>query len=467
MKILLLSDIHANRPAMDAVLARGAKHGCEAVWNLGDCLGYGPHPEDVVETLRNRDDITSVIGNYDRKVLKFAQKPSSWPHPKSPAKFFAFHWAYEQLTADQRVYLEELSEQHRLEVDGHTVLLTHASPEDVEEPVGPETPPDRLADLAEQARADVVVFGHTHQQFDRAVGPVRFINPGSVGRPDDGDPRAAYAVLDIHPERVDVQFYRAEYDAEAAAEDVRRRGLPEAFAQMLLQGRNLNAIVAEMTRQPDFIRKLMTSDDARFQAVLHLAETCHYEARHAQQVTYLALRLFDELQRLHALGNDARFTLGCAGLLHDIGWIEGQSKHHKVSRDLILDARHLPFDDRERTLIANIVRYHRKALPTMNHDLYASLQAGDRNTVDVLAGLLRIADGLDRSHDGLVKDLACQVDKRSLHITLHVVRDAEAELDAGLKKADLLERTFQRSVTLSARNIAATNGTQHHAEQDT
>jgi putative phosphoesterase len=467
VKVLLLSDIHANRPAMDAVLARGAKHGCEAVWNLGDCLGYGPHPEDVVETLRTRSEITSVIGNYDRKVLKFARKPSAWPHPKSPAKFFAFHWAHEQLTEDQRAFLDHLPEQQRLDVDGHTVLLTHASPEGAEEPVGPETPPHRLAELADQARADLVVFGHTHQQFDRTVENVRFINPGSVGRPDDGDPRAAYAVLDLQPGQVDVQFYRAEYDTDAAAEDVRRRGLPEAFAQMLLKGRNLNHIVAEMTRQPDFIRSLMTSDDARFQAVLHLAETCHYEARHAQQVTYLALRLFDELQTLHALGNDARFTLGCAGLLHDIGWIEGQSKHHKVSRDLILDARHLPFDDRERRLIANIVRYHRKALPSMDHELYASQQSGDRNTVDVLAGLLRLADGLDRSHDGLVKDLTCRVDKSTLHITLHVVRDAEEELAAGRKKADLLERTFQRAVTLSARDITAPNGNPTNADNDT
>lgn len=464
MKVLLISDIHANLHALQAVLDRQAKHACTAVWNLGDCLGYGPHPGEVVQLLQERPEITSVIGNYDRKVLNFAASPKAWPRPKSPAKFFAFQWAYLQLSEPQHRFLQNLPEQHRLETAGHTVLLTHASPEAPQEPLGPETPPERLAELAHSARADLVVFGHTHLQFDQTVAGVRFINPGSVGRSDDGDPRAAYAVLDLRPGSVEVQFYRAEYDTDAAADAVRSRGLPEAFAQMLLAGRDLNATVAEMTRQPDFIRNLMTTDDARTQAVLHLAETCHYEATHAQHVTYLALRLFEQLQNLHALGPDAHFLLGCAGLLHDVGWIEGQRKHHKISRDLILHAQHLPFDERERTLLANIARYHRKALPSEKHPLYASLQAADRHTVDVLAGLLRVADGLDRSHESLVRDLRCDVTKKAITVTVQAHKDIEDELQAAEKKSDLLQRVLQRNLLLQAEPAPPGND---HAQHDT
>ncbi|MBN1556320.1 MAG: YfcE family phosphodiesterase [Phycisphaerae bacterium] len=447
MIVCLLADIHANEQALRAVLADAQRRSCEAIWNLGDSLGYGPRPEEVVHWQRTNPDVVSILGNYDRKVLSFARKPSEWPKPKSPAKFFAFRWAYEQLSEIHRVYLERLPAQARLEAGGHKILLVHASPEDESEAITEHTPPERLEHLANIAGADLVLFGHSHQPFDRSVHGVRFINPGSVGRSDDGDPRAAYATLHIERDRVDVEFHRVPYDYQAVAADARRRGLPEAFAQMFLRGCSLEATIAEGFP----VTETNPNSSARnelLERAGQLAEACHFEERHARQVTRLALRLFDELQTLHCLGAESRLLLETAGVLHDIGWIEGQKKHHKVSYELILTAGQLPLHRRERMIVAGVARYHRKALPQPDHESYASLQAGDRNTVDLLAGMLRVADGLDRSHTDAIRDVTCECTPREIIIHARADGGAEEELQAAAKKSDLMEQAFRRKVKI-------------------
>ena len=94
------------------------------------------------------------------------------------------------------------------------------------------------------ANTDVIVCGHSHQPFARQVGNVWFVNTGSVGRPDDGDPRAAYAILRLEPALFQVRHYRLEYDVASAVAAIRQQGLPEAFAQMMVQGRNLDVVLS-------------------------------------------------------------------------------------------------------------------------------------------------------------------------------------------------------------------------------
>jgi putative phosphoesterase len=447
MNVALLSDIHANLLALQAILADANERGCETVWNLGDSLGYGPRPEEVIHWQRTNTNVVSILGNYDRKVLSFARKPSQWPRPKSPAKFFAFQWAYEQLSEISRAYLTHLPSRARLTVGGRGVLLVHASPEDEEEHLTDQTPDHRLEELANLAGADLVLFGHSHQPFDREVSGVRFINPGSVGRCDDGDPRAGYATLRFDDERVDVEFHRVEYDYPSVADDARRRGLPEAFAQMFLRGRSLDAVIAEMhtdeppAQSPDRSELIEQAE--------HLARACTFEEQHARRVTKLALKLFDELQSLHCLGPDVRVLMETAGLLHDIGWIEGQRKHHKVSYDLILAAGRLPLNRRERGIVAGAARYHRKALPSEDHEAYANLQAGDRNTVNLLAGMLRVADGLDRSHTDAIADVTCEITSRDIVIHALTRGRADDELRAAMKKSDLMAQAFHRRVKIT------------------
>jgi exopolyphosphatase/guanosine-5'-triphosphate,3'-diphosphate pyrophosphatase len=139
--------------------------------------------------------------------------------------------------------------------------------------------------------------------------------------------------------------------------------------------------------------------------VNNLAQTCTHEFDHAKHVTYLALRLFDELLHLHQLGAEQRFWLQCAGLLNDIGWVEGWKEHHKASLQIILSTPLLPFSGKERLIIGSIARYHRRALPDLKHDHYKALEPDEREIVNKLAALLRLADGLDSTHLRRVRDI--------------------------------------------------------------
>jgi exopolyphosphatase/guanosine-5'-triphosphate,3'-diphosphate pyrophosphatase len=188
--------------------------------------------------------------------------------------------------------------------------------------------------------------------------------------------------------------------------------------------------------------------DARLEAVAELARRCGYEREHTRQVTRLALVLFDELRGLHGYGPWERFLLRCGATLHDIGWIEGQKGHHKTARRLILEAEDLPFTERERQIVALIARYHRKALPKAKHPGWADLDAADRRRVRVLAGLLRVADGLDRSHLSGVRHLRCETACGEVVVRCDADGPLEAELAAADKKADLLRKALGRPVTV-------------------
>jgi putative phosphoesterase len=240
MKIALIGDIHANLPALEAVLAHVESLGIEKIWNVGDSVGYGPFPDEVIQILRKDDRILSILGNYDRQVLRFKKKRDKWRKSKHPDKYLAFGWAYENLSKKNRKYLRFLSREVRMKVRGHRILLTHGSPASDKEHLYPDTPEERLRELAQMVKADIIIVGHSHQPFVRPIDDVWFINTGSVGRPDDGDPRACYAVLRFQENELAVQHHRVEYDVERTIAAIHEYKLPEAFAQMFIQGRNLD-----------------------------------------------------------------------------------------------------------------------------------------------------------------------------------------------------------------------------------
>lgn len=186
-------------------------------------------------------------------------------------------------------------------------------------------------------------------------------------------------------------------------------------------------------------------------AVKKLAQSCDYEVGHARQVTHLALQLFDELQAVHGLGAEERFWLECAGLLHDIGWIEGQQGHHKTSLRIILTSPLLPFEQRERLIIGSIARYHRGALPKPKHEHWAALAPADQHVVCVLGALLRVADGLDRTHQNVVERLSCVVTSRRVCVRCIVRGAAQDEQQEALAKGDLFEQVFGRKLVVECR----------------
>jgi len=454
MNIALIGDVHGNLPALEAVLEHAEEHEVAAVWNVGDFVGYGAFPNEVIERLQ-QEEVISIMGNYDRKVLEFKKKSDKWRKKKQAQKFLGFQWARHTLTKLNRKYLASLPTERELHEGNIRFLLTHGSPESDSEHVSPATPEERMEELAAMVKTDAVLCGHSHRASDRQVDGVRFINPGSVGRPDDGDPRACYAILQIGDgvePSLRVQPYRVVYDVDRAVASLREQGLPEAYAQMTINGRELDDVMQAPqvweTPAPAALPWDEEETEQRLDAVLALAERNEYVVDHTHHVTDLVLRLYDELQPFHRLDAEARFWLHCGALLHDIGWVEGQKGHHKMSLRLILKASDLPFDKRERRIIGSIARYHRGALPKDKHDHLTALSPVDQYHVTVLAAMLRVADGLDRTHRNVVEDLACRLTPWQIILTCDVCMYPIPEREAALEKADLLERAFDRELVI-------------------
>lgn len=176
-----------------------------------------------------------------------------------------------------------------------------------------------------------------------------------------------------------------------------------------------------------------------------------WDVAHCRQVRDLAVQLFDHLQPLHQLGRDERDILEAAALLHDIGWTISHDKHHKHSYRLIHESQRslAGFAAAQVELIANIARYHRKALPSLEHEAFAALSDAGREVVQKLAALLRIADGLDRPHRQGVRSLECRVAAETVTITIYAHADPEAHSTGGERKRDLFEQTFHRRLAIN------------------
>jgi putative phosphoesterase len=239
VRLAVVADVHGNLPALRAVLGdidRAAPDA--ALWNAGDFVGYGPWPEDCVRLLLERAPEAAVRGNYDDKTLAFPRKAEKWARTKDPRKLAAFRHAYENLSAESRDRLGALPAEHRATLAGHRALMVHITPDDTERGLMPDTPDERFEIIARTADADVVVTGHTHRPLVKNVGGVLFVNPGSAGRPGDGDPRAAWALVTLAPgvpPRAEIR--RAAYDVEEVVRALAPAGLPAEFAALYRSGR--------------------------------------------------------------------------------------------------------------------------------------------------------------------------------------------------------------------------------------
>ncbi len=185
--------------------------------------------------------------------------------------------------------------------------------------------------------------------------------------------------------------------------------------------------------------------DVRKRNILALARRCHASEVHALHVAGLALRLFDQTKPLHGFGQREREWLEFAAILHDIGYLINSRQHHKHAYYLIKHSDISGFAADEIELIAGIARYHRRALPSKKHDEFEALPAGSQRVIKILAALLRIADGLDRSQFAVVQSVDVKLGKTVI-MTLHVLGDAELEIWAARGRSDLFEKVFKRPV---------------------
>jgi predicted phosphodiesterase len=246
VRYALISDIHANLPALEAVLADiAARQDVDATYHLGDLVGYAPWPNETAERLRTAG-IAGVAGNYDSTVATaYKHCGCRYEDPRQEElSHLSYAWTLEHTSEETKAFLGGLPFRIDLRplgghIAGPTVTLVHGNQVLNTVYVHAERSDDFLATMgaATGAKAgDVVCFGHTHKSWHREVGGVHFVNTGSVGRPKDGDPRAGYVMLDVDASSIRVEIVRVDYDVEQAARAILASALPDDFADYLRTG---------------------------------------------------------------------------------------------------------------------------------------------------------------------------------------------------------------------------------------
>ena len=246
MRIALISDIHANLPALDAVIADiSARGDTSATYHLGDLVGYAPWPNETVARLREAG-IVGISGNYDSTVATdYKHCGCKYEDPEQEKlSHLGFAWTKENVSPGTKAVLGALPFRMDLApLGGHhsgpRVILVHGTPT-LNTVYWTEDRPDsfctQMADIAGAKKGDTIAFGHTHLPWTREVEGIHFVNTGSVGRPKDRDPRAGYVVLDVNEAGTSVEFARVSYDVDLAARAIEASSLPNAFGVYLRNG---------------------------------------------------------------------------------------------------------------------------------------------------------------------------------------------------------------------------------------
>jgi putative phosphoesterase len=256
MRIALFSDIHANLPALESCLKSIDEQDVDAVYCLGDLVGYNIWPNEVINEIRRRG-IPTIAGNYDEGIGLLSDECGCAykTDPEKDMGKISISYTNNLVKPKERNYLRTLPAHIRVDFKLNqeliSLLLVHGSPRKINEYLFEERDEKSLWKIMEQADADILCFGHTHKPYHRIL-PTEIeegqdlrhaINIGSVGKPKDGDPRGCYAIITLEAnsskktkESVSVEFIRFEYDVETAAKAIENSPLPNEFAEMLRRG---------------------------------------------------------------------------------------------------------------------------------------------------------------------------------------------------------------------------------------
>ncbi|HJQ11202.1 MAG TPA: metallophosphoesterase family protein [Gemmatimonadaceae bacterium] len=245
MRYALISDIHGNLPALEAVLRDIEKRRIDATYHLGDLTGYSPWPNEVIAALRQHG-IQGIAGNYDSTLAtdyKHCGCRADSPHEEE-LSHISYEWTRRHVNADTKSYLAALP--FRIDIrplgghlSGPTITLLHGN-QALNTVYITEDRPDafleKMAAGVGAAAGDAVCFGHTHKPWQRAVNGIQFINAGSAGRPKDGDARACYVIVSADNGQLNAEFIRVVYDVELVAREILQAGLPGEFADVIRTG---------------------------------------------------------------------------------------------------------------------------------------------------------------------------------------------------------------------------------------
>jgi len=256
MRIALFSDIHANLPALEACFKSIEEQKPDAIYCLGDLVGYNIWPNEVINEIRRRG-IPTIAGNYDQGIGLMSDDCGcayKEEHEKNMGKI-SISYTNSIVTPGERKYLRTLPAHIKVEFqlnnDKLNLLLVHGSPRKINEYLFEDRDEKSMMRIMEGADADIMCFGHTHKPYHRILPTEPGENPhyrhainiGSVGKPKDGNPQGCYVILTIHAESsitnkdaVQVEFVRFDYDIEKAARAIEDSSLPNEYAEMLRGG---------------------------------------------------------------------------------------------------------------------------------------------------------------------------------------------------------------------------------------
>lgn len=257
MRIALFSDIHSNLPALEAFFDDLEKREVDAIYCLGDLVGYNVWPNEVIEEIKQRR-IPTIAGNYDFGIGRNSDECGcAYKSQEEKANgAVSISLTNELVTERNRQYLRDLPAHIRIEFQLNdeklNLLLVHGSPRKINEYLFEDRAEKSLLRILEDADADIMCFGHTHKPYHRILNSGNDKNPhyrhainlGSIGKPKDGDPRGGYVILELNErtsskdrDSIKPQFIRFEYDVEKAAKAVENSRLPDAYAENLRAGK--------------------------------------------------------------------------------------------------------------------------------------------------------------------------------------------------------------------------------------
>lgn len=226
MKIAVISDIHSNYEALSSVINHIEKQDIDHIFCCGDLIGYNSRPNEVIEYLREKS-IESVRGNHDEALF---ERPSNFN--LTAKKCLDVNKSL--LTEQNLQYLRELDYKKEHELKGKTILQVHGSPNDPIHAYIYRESVDKKFIEEQGTTQDIVLMGQTHQPYVKKVGNILFVNPGSVGQPRDGDPRASYAVVDLDANEASI--IRREYDIDCTVEHNNQTDIPSEVGERLYKG---------------------------------------------------------------------------------------------------------------------------------------------------------------------------------------------------------------------------------------
>jgi putative phosphoesterase len=228
MRIAVISDVHSNYDALQTVLSVIGDY--DALICLGDLVGYGAQPNEVVSEIRSLNPKAIVMGNHDYAVST-GDTSGFVPHAVQ-----AVQWTRKEISPENLRYVASLRAKATITLDGTKIALAHGSPRDpLTEYVYPDTAEFILKSMVEESGGTMLLLGHTHVPFVRRFDSMLLGNPGGVGQPRDGDARASYAILEPSAEP-EFQIHRIAYNIDAAASKIIAAGLPELLADRLHLG---------------------------------------------------------------------------------------------------------------------------------------------------------------------------------------------------------------------------------------